>query len=335
MNCTWKPRILSIAVFVIGIALLALFGKPASGVGAAAAAQAPQSQGAAEGIRVVKGAIDMHFHMDAPAVAGRGGQASIALVRAAQARGVRGLLLKNHYESTATLAYHLQLEMPDFPLFGGIVMNRANGGMNPAAVEYMANRIAGSPGRIVWMPAGDTESEVKVSSNPNGPFVAVTKNGQLTPETKEVLGLIAKDHRLILASGHVPAAEALLLFTEAKRLGITHMIATHAMDFFPGVKPVKMTVPEMQQAAKLGALMEFDMRNMFNDGGVRADALRSVGAANAFISEFWTRNNPREYAEPNAMGEFVKKMKAKGFTDHDLDLMFKINPAKLLELPGP
>ena len=331
MNCRWTARIVSIVFLGIGIALLVLAGKPTSSVGAAAPLQ---SQGAADGIRVVKGAIDMHFHMDAPAVAGRGGQATIALIRAAQARGVRGLMLKNHYEPTATLAYHLQLEMPDFPLFGGIVMNRANGGMNPAAVEYMANRIAGSPGRIVWMPAGDTESEVKVSSNPNGPFVAVTKNGQLTPETKEVLGLIAKDHRLILASGHVPAAEALLLFTEAKRLGITHMIATHAMDFFPGDTPVKMTVPEMQQAAKLGALMEFDMRNMFNDGGVRADALRSVGAANAFISEFWTRNNPREYAEPNAMGEFVKKMKAKGFTDHDLDLMFKINPAKLLELPG-
>jgi hypothetical protein len=333
MNCRWTARIVSLALLGIGIPLLVLVGKPTSSVGAAA--RPLQSQGAADGIRVVKGAIDMHFHMDAPAVAGRGGQATIALIRAAQARGVRGLMLKNHYEPTATLAYHLQPEMPNFPLFGGIVMNRANGGMNPAAVEYMANRIAGSPGRIVWMPAGDTESEVKVSSNPNGPFVAVTKNGQLTPETKEVLALIAKDHRLILASGHVPAAEALLLFTEAKRMGITHMIATHAMDFFPGDKPVKMTVPEMQQAAKLGALMEFDMRNMFNDGGVRADALRSVGAENAFISEFWTRNNPREYAEPNAMGEFVKKMKAKGFTDHDLDVMFKTNPAKLLELTAP
>lgn len=332
MNCRWTARIVSIALLGIGIALLVLDGKPTSSVGATA--RPLQSQGAADGIRVVTGAIDMHFHMDAPAVAGRGGQATIALIRAAQARGVRGLMLKNHYEPTATLAYHLQLEMPNFPLFGGIVMNRANGGMNPAAVEYMANHIAGSPGRIVWMPAGDTESEVKVSSNPNGPFVAVTKNGQLTPETKEVLGLIARDHRLILASGHVPAAEALLLFTEAKRMGITHMIATHAMDFFPGDKPVKMTVPEMQRAAKLGALLEFDMRNMFNDGGVRADALRSVGSENAFISEFWTRNNPREYAEPNAMGEFVKKMKAKGFTDHDLDVMFKINPAKLLELPA-
>ena len=333
MNGTWKPRIASIALLVIGVAFLVLSSRQTASVGAAAAAQAPQSQGAAEGVRVVKGAIDMHFHMDAPAVAGRGGQATVALIRAAQARGVRGLMLKNHYEPTATLAYHLQIEMPNFPLFGGIVMNRANGGMNPAAVEYMSNHIVGSPGRIVWMPAGDTESEVKVSSNPKGPFVAVTKNGQLTPETKEVLGLIAKDHRLILASGHVPAAEALLLFTEGKRMGITHMIATHAMDFFPGDKPVKMTIPEMQQAAKLGAILEFDMRNMFNDGAVRADAIRAIGSENCFISEFWTKNNPREYAEPNAMGEFVKKMKAKGFTDHDLDVMFRTNPAKLLELP--
>jgi Family of unknown function (DUF6282) len=332
MTSTSARTSVRVAVAAIGVALLtAAAGAPVARTHVTVS-QDGRTARAAEGARVLAGAIDLHFHMDAPAVAGRGGQATIALVRAARARGLRALVLKNHYEPTATLAYQLRLEMPDFPLFGGIVMNRANGGMNAAAVEYMANHIAGSPGRIVWMPAGDTESEVKVSANPGGPFVAVARNGQLSPETRDVLGVIGKDHRLILASGHIPAGEALLLFAEAKHIGITHMIATHGMDFYPGDKPTKMTIPEMQQAAKLGAFVEFDMRNIFNDGGVRADAIRAIGPESCFISEFWTRNNPREYGDPDAMGAFVEKMKAKGFRDYDLDLMFKINPAKLLEL---
>jgi hypothetical protein len=328
MNATRHARACT-AVFIIG-AVLGVCTRPISSLEAAQARLTPRE---AEGIRVIKGAIDMHFHMDAPAQAGRGGQATIALVRVARSRGMRALLLKNHNEPTATLAYQLRLELPDLPLFGGIVMNRSNGGMNPAAVEYMANHVAGSPGRVVWMPAGDTEQEVKVSSTPNGPFVAVTKGGHLTPETKEVLALIAKDNKLILASGHVVASDALALFAEANRLVITHLIATHAMDIYPGDKVGKMSIPEMQQAVRLGAAIEFDMRNIFNDGAVRADAIRAIGPEHCFISEFWTKNNPREYAEPEGMGAFVEKMKAKGFSDHDLDLMFKDNPAKLLGLP--
>jgi len=46
-------------------------------------------------------------------------------------------------------------------LFGGVVMNRSNGGMNVAAVGYMATEIYGAPGKVVWMPAFDSEIESK------------------------------------------------------------------------------------------------------------------------------------------------------------------------------
>jgi hypothetical protein len=45
----------------------------------------------------------------------------------------------------------------------------------------MATRIKGEPGRIVWMPAGDSAKEVRESKNPNGPFVAVSRDGELLP----------------------------------------------------------------------------------------------------------------------------------------------------------
>src|SRR5262249_46295968 len=152
-----------------------------------------------------------------PGPTGRGTQADIAQVRIAKGRGLRGLVLKHHNEPTVALAYHLRLEIPDFQLFGGVVMNMPNGGINPPMGEYMATQNKGNPGRVVWLPAGDTETEIKSSNNPNRPFVAVIgKDGQLVPGVKEIIALSAK-HNLILATGHILAADALKVLAEAKQ----------------------------------------------------------------------------------------------------------------------
>ena len=291
-------------------------------------AKAPdQAKQEAEGARLLKGAIDMHFHMDAPGRAGSPEQGNIAKVRLARERGMRGLLFKNHYEPTATLAYHLRLEMPQFELFGGIVLNRTNGGINPAAVEYMATQIKARTGKVVWMPTLDSEIESRTSKEPHRPFVAVSRNGELLPEVKEVISLVAK-YDLVLASGHIAPEEALMVFREAHRQGVHRMIATHAMDLAG-----KMNMDQMLEAAKLGAIIEFDFRKILGPGG-RADAIRRIGPERCFISEFWTKDEaPREYAGLDEMGAFAEEMHKRGFTDRELDVMFKENPARLLGLP--
>jgi hypothetical protein len=185
MNVTRKTRVFGIVVLAVFTALV-LLQKPIAG----------ESSREADGARLLRGAIDMHFHVDATTPAGTGEQADIAKVRVARMRGLRGLVLKNHFEPTSTLAYLLRKEVPDIELFGGIVMNLTNGGMNPAAVEYMATRIKGAPAKIVWMPAGDSEIESRTSKQPNKPFVPVSRNGELLPGTKEVIVLVAK-HKLV------------------------------------------------------------------------------------------------------------------------------------------
>jgi hypothetical protein len=198
-----------------------------------------------------------------------------------------------------------------------------------AAVEYMATIKGASgraaPGRVVWLPAGDSEIEVRGEKGPR-PFVSVSHAGNLLPEVKEVISLIAK-HGLVLASGHVAPEEALMVFREARREGVQHMIATHPMDLAG-----KMNMEQMLEAAKLGAILEFDYRNILDEGGRRADAIRKIGPEHCLISEFWTNTRPVEYGAPDGVGAFVAAMRAKGFTDRDLDLMFKENPARLLGL---
>ena len=302
--------------FIAGLALFCMLAKLAVG----------QSSREADGARVLRGAIDMHFHIDAPTPAGPDQRGDIAIVKVAHARGMRGLVIKNHYEPTATLAYHLRQEIPGFELFGGIVMNRTNGGINPAAVEYMATQIAGEPGRVVWMPAFDSEIESS-PPYPMKPFVAVSRSGQLLPEVKEVISVVARN-QLILASGHIAPEEALMVFREGRSQGVQHMIATHAMDLAG-----KMNMNQMLEAAKLGAIIEFDFRNILSEGGgTRADAIRKIGPERCLISEFWTSKSPKEYAGLDGVGAFVEAMHARGFTDHELDLMFKDNPARLLRL---
>jgi len=274
MSVTWKPRAYLIVVLAVCTAL-GLLVKPLAGVAAG------QSAREADGARLLKGAIDMHFHMDPPGPNATPGneQADIAKVRIAQARGLRALVIKDHNQPTAGLVYVLRLEVPNFLMYGGIVLNRPNGGINPAAVEFMATQIKGAPGKVVWMPAGDTQTEVKASRQPNRPFVSVTRAGDVLPDVKEVIALIAK-HNLALASGHVLPEDALTVFREARRQGVQHMIATHAMDSVG-----KMTIPQMQEVAKIGAIIEFDYRNVFDDGGRRLDAIRTIGPESEQVNE--------------------------------------------------
>src|SRR5205823_546679 len=120
---------------------------------------------------------------------------------------------------------------------------------NPAAVERMT-RVKGGWGRVVWMPTFDAENQVRFSKE-NRPFVSVSKGGQLLPEVKEVLALIAKN-KLTLATGHSSPQEDLMLIRAAKDLAVTRIVVTHAM-----LPPVKMTVDQMRQAAAMGAYLEF------------------------------------------------------------------------------
>ena len=75
-------------------AVLAAFGLLAEPLGISALAQSNQL--AADGARLMRGAVDLHYHVDP-------GYSDLGHLRAARAAGVRALILKNHYEATSAL----------------------------------------------------------------------------------------------------------------------------------------------------------------------------------------------------------------------------------------
>ena len=106
----------------------------------------------------LSGVIDIHAHVD-PDSMPRSIDA-IDLARLAKQRGMRGLVLKNHYESTAALAYVVRKEVPGIEIFGGIDLNLTVGGVNPAAVERMV-LMRGGWGKS----SGCPRSTMKIRSN--------------------------------------------------------------------------------------------------------------------------------------------------------------------------
>src|SRR5260221_9657071 len=110
---------------------------------------AAQSSRETDGARLLKGALDLHFHMDPWTPGALNGQAGIAEVRVARSRGMRGLVIKDHNEPTAPLAYHLRQEMPGFELYGGFLMNLPNGGVNTARGEVIGSQNKGGTRRVV------------------------------------------------------------------------------------------------------------------------------------------------------------------------------------------
>src|SRR5437764_14250795 len=87
----------------------------------------PQAGGDAD---ILRGTIDIHVHSDPDNVP----RSIDGLDAATQARskGMRGIVLKNHYDPTAGLAFLARKQAPGLDVFGGIDLNLAVGGMNPA-----------------------------------------------------------------------------------------------------------------------------------------------------------------------------------------------------------
>jgi hypothetical protein len=271
------------------------------------------------------GAIDIHVHCAPDSVPRK--IDAIDLAKLAKSRGMRGLVLKNHYEQTASLAYVVRKEVPGLEVFGGVDLNLSMGGMNPYAVEHMA-ATTGNYGRFVWMSTFDSEAQVRFSKQ-DRPFVRVSANGQLLPETKAVIALIAKDN-LVLATGHPTAEEALMMVREGQKDGVKHMVVTHAM-----MAPIHMSDAQMREAAKMGAYVEFVYNGLI--GGYKeftfkdyARAIRYVGVDHCILAS--DMGQPTNPMHPDGLLLLFKGLEEQGITTAEINRMAKDNPARLLGL---
>jgi hypothetical protein len=296
------------------------------------------------------GAIDVHVHLD-PDSPGAGGVIRALdifdAVALAKARGMRGFVFKTHQDAGSAGAAYLARKhvAPGFEVFGRMASNYSTGGINVAALEHYA-QIKGGWGRIFEMPTRDsiTATTRPGSMDPQNlartrpwmllmpegtpPYIAVSKNGELLPEVKHVISVLANirtvdsNGRMVLATGHATPEEHLLLAREGRRYGL-NVLLTHPGD-----------IPQLPEAAKLGAFIEVTASNIYKSEAGRTAAaalIRKIGAESIIISTDCGQTG--NVYPTDCLALAARGLRAHGITQAELDLMYKANPAKLLGLP--
>ena len=282
------------------------------------------------------GVIDMHVHSH-PDVFGRN-MDDIDVAQLAKSRGMRGILLKNHVSETASRAALVMKVVPGIEVFGGIVLNKAVGGINPDAVEWM-HRIYGSRGKVVWLPTFESDKHVKTFSKPDATGIVVAPNGQVTPQMEAILKIIAREN-LLLATGHVHPEEIIAVVRRGRELGVKNMLITHGLTNVPGL-----TMAQAKQVADMGAVIEVCFLQFLagpnaplpflthwtqiNAKNV-AQAVKEIGAKSLVISSDLGQSS--NMTHPDGIEAAIGAMKKEGISDADIDIMMRKNPARLLGL---
>lgn len=283
-----------------------------------------------------QGTIDFHVHSE-PDVFGRS-MDDIDVAVLAKRKGMRALVLKNHVTMTADRAVLVMKAVPGIEIFGGIVLNNAVGGINPAAVEWM-HRMSGGRGKVVWLPTFDSDKHVKTLVDPKGSGIVVAPNGVVTPQLEEVLKIIAREN-LVLATGHIHADEVMAVVKRAKELGVKNILITHALTNIPGL-----SMEQAKQVVQMGGYIEYCyLQSMTGPDAQHAwmkhwskvslkDVARVVGDIGAqHIVLSTDLGQHAMMTHPDGMEDMITGLLKEGVSQADIDLMVKKNPARLLGL---
>jgi hypothetical protein len=226
--------------------------------------------------------------------------------------------------------------VPGIEIFGGIVLNNAVGGINPAAVEWM-HRMSGGRGKVVWLPTFDSDMHIKTLVDPKGSGIVVAPNGVVTPQLEEVLKIIAREN-LVLATGHIHAEEVMAVVRRAKELGVKNILITHALTNIPGL-----SMEQARQVAQMGAYIEYCYLQSMTGPDAQhawmkhwskvslkdvAKVIGDIGAQHIVLSTDLGQHAMMTH--PDGMEDMITGLLKEGVSQADIDLMVKNNPARLL-----
>jgi len=281
----------------------------------------------------IDGAYDLHVHSSPdlfPRIAD-----DIQMVTDAAAKGFAGVVMKNHFEGTASRAQLAARAVSGVQVYGGLVLNRYVGGINPRAVEAALRMGA----RIIWMPTLDSAchraafgfgggfAAQSSGLETQGEGISIIRDGRLVPEAREVLALV-KEHRAALATGHVSFEEIRALVDEAGAQDFSKLILTHPYDRAPGL-----TLAQVEALARPHVRVEFVFCSItpnwrFTDAATIAHCIKTLGARRFVISSDGGQAHNPMPAE--GYRQFVAALHAAGVAADDFRLMCRENGDFLL-----
>ncbi len=283
--------------------------------------------------KLIAGAIDMHIHTNPdlfPRLI-----SDIEMASEAKSAGMGGIVIKNHFTTTADRAA-LASEITGFPVFGGLVLNSPVGGLNPEAVRVSLKLGA----KIVWMPTIYAAYQlkdpgvVKMFNMVVGPDTRginlLDQNLGIKSEVKEILALIC-EYQAILATGHISKQEANLLVEEAFNMGVKKIILTHPLS-----PMFDYTTGEIRELVEKGvSLVEFNALDTTAvvskpiSAELIADTIKAIGVKNAVMATDGGQTiNP---GPVQMMLDYIDTMLGLGIYEEDIKIMVCDNPARILD----
>lgn len=267
----------------------------------------------------LEGVIDLHVHAG-PDVRPRK-MTALDVARAAQAAGMRGLLVKNHHTATVLAAAAVEQQVPGLRVFGGLALNEWVGGLNPAAVEAALKMGA----REIWMPTLSAENERAHHGRPGGLSV-LDEAGNLKPAVSEILRLIAASDA-IAGTGHLSPGEIAAVVAAARQAGVGRILVTH-----PEHKPVNLPAAMQRELAAPGVYFErcFARSQFTLDWDGLAAEIREVGVETTVLA---TDLGQPDTPDPvTGLKQMLAEFAKRGFSQDELRTMSCRNPAVLLGL---
>jgi len=282
----------------------------------------------------IRGLIDFHTHA-APDVFGRAVDDD-ELASLAATREMEAVVFKSHVTITADRAWLARKHVPGVKIFGGVTLNRAVGGLNPHAVEWMW-RMQGAYGRVVWFPTFDADNHVRHAGTAPSGVGVVDERGAVLPVVREILTICATQ-QLVVHTGHASAEQALALIAAAREEGCERIVVTHAQ-----FDVVAMNEAQMKKAAAMGAKMELCALGMLvgPDAVLQwmrhsprvplaetARCIRSVGARHFVLgTDLGQSGNP---TPADGLQMFVAGLEAEGISRGEIETMGREVPGALL-----
>jgi hypothetical protein len=228
--------------------------------------------------------------------------------------GFTGFVLKSHHESTVGRAAALSRRSA-LDIVGGVALNHAVGGINPAAVAAAL----GSGGRLVWFPTADSHTQqtaglprlrdldgrLGIGALSLPPLI--DHAGATAQSARHILDLIA-EHDAVLCTGHVSRAECLWLIDEAQSRGISRILLTHPSYTVPGMAP-----SELGELADRGVHVEITAFQLWHQPGMHIDLLAEVArTAGPMLVLTSDAGQPDSPPPPEALGRLVEALAEAG-----------------------
>ena len=318
---------------------------------------------------LLKGSIDIHVHAGPHIFSSPRRVDPFQAARLARDAGMQSIVYMDVFEMSNGTAWLVNREVPDFKVYGGLILNTVYGGMNPRAVKtalsygdgakyisfgaHSTYYQAAREGRVVdgeFVPLSEIYPKFKTEELDR--CIRIPVDEAPGEDLDEILKLIAANPHVYMITGHVSAEEGVRLVELAEEYRINKTVVSSAVTKIASTS-------QLQYVTDMGAFIEYTLAaythtttipkthyyvereyasidegmSGADEGGVKhvAEQIGELGAEQCVIcTDFGVYTLPTPV---EGFREFIACLLDMGTPQEDIRLMSKTNPEKILGLP--